>query len=161
VEFCGVVLMFFLLKDNLYLDEEFFRGFKMRDVNFFIVMLVIILFLIVLLVPIYYKFRLNLLLIILYYLIRVRDLVVFFYCYEMVFVLILFSIILLGYRYERLMASFIIMFYSFIFSSPVLLVVLVLDYRFLMKNWLGYSVLLRYFFVGSFMVKFPVFGFHY
>lgn len=129
-----MVLIFFLLKDNLYLDEEFIGRFKIRDMNFFMVMLVVVLFLIVLLVPIYYKFRLNLLLVVLYYLIRVSDLVVFFYCYEIVFVLILFSIILLGYRYERLIASFIIMFYSFIFSSPVLLIVLVLDYRFLMKN---------------------------
>lgn len=99
--------------------------------------------------------------IVLIYLMRVRDLVVFFYLYEIIFILIIFSIILLGYRYERLMASFLIIFYSFLFSRPILMMVLLFDHRFLIKNWLIYSVVINYFLVGSFMVKFPVFGFHY
>jgi len=35
------------------------------------------------------------------------------------------------------------------------------DYRFLIKEWLRYSFFIVYFFVGSFIVKFPIFGFHY
>lgn len=88
----------------------------------------------VLMVNLNYKFRLNLMFIILLYLIAVRDLVVFFYLYEMIFILIMFSIILLGYRYERLLASFLIMFYSFLFSRPMLIIVLLFDHRFLIKN---------------------------
>lgn len=115
----------------------------------------------VLMVNIGYKIRLNLILVILLYLIRVRDLIVFFYLYEIIFILIMFSIILLGYRYERLLASFLIMFYSFIFSRPMLMMILLFDHTFLIKNWLTYSIVIGYFLVGSFMVKFPIFGFHY
>jgi NADH-quinone oxidoreductase subunit M len=73
----------------------------------------------------------------------------------------MFVIVLLGYSYERLIAAFLIIFYSFLFSRPVLIILLLFDYSFLMKNWLRFSVLINYFFVGSFIVKFPIFGFHY
>lgn len=119
---------------NLFLDEEYFGVFINSDLNFWIRVLVVILYLMVLIVNISYKISLNFIFLILLYLIRVRNFLVFFYIYEIVFVLIMFSIILLGYRYERLLASFIIMFYSFLFSSPVLLILLLLDHRFLIKN---------------------------
>ena len=38
---------------------------------------------------------------------------------------------------------------------------MIFDYRFLIKEWLLYSFWLNYFLVGSFIVKFPIFGFHY
>jgi len=98
---------------------------------------------------------------VLLYIIILRDLISFFLLYEIVFILIIFIIVLLGYRYERLIATFLIIFYSFLFSRPVLIILLLFDYRFLIKEWLKYSVLLRYFFIGSFIVKFPIFGFHY
>jgi len=69
--------------------------------------------------------------------------------------------LLLGYRYERLIAAFLIIFYSFLFSSPALIIILLFDYTFLIKEWLLYSSLINYFLVGSFIVKFPIFGFHY
>lgn len=108
-----------------------------------------------------YKLRINFLFIILLYTIRVRRLLRFFLFYEIVFILIIFSIVLLGYSFERLMAGFIIIMYSFIFSSPTLMILIVFDYRFLMKEWLIYSIVINYFLVGSFIVKFPIFGFHY
>jgi len=46
----------------------------------------------------------------------------------------MFVIILLGYSFERLMAVFIIIFYSFLFSSPTLMIILVFDCRFLIKE---------------------------
>jgi len=73
----------------------------------------------------------------------------------------MFVIVLLGYRYERLIAAFWIIFYSFIFSSPVIIILIIFDYTFFIKEWLSYSIILGYFLVGSFIVKFPVFGFHY
>jgi len=79
----------------------------------------------------------------------------------MVFILIIFVIVLLGYRFERLIAAFLIIFYSFLFSSPILIILLLFDKRFLMKEWLSYSIIINYFFVGSFIVKFPIFGVHY
>jgi len=91
----------------------------------------------------------------------VRDLVIFFLLYEIVFILIIFVIVLLGYRFERLIAAFIIMFYSFLFSSPTLIIILLFDFRFLIKVWVSYSIFVNYFLVGSFIVKFPIFGFHY
>jgi len=118
-------------------------------------------YLIVLIVDIYYKIRLNFLFLILLYLIIVRDLLRFFLIFEIVFILIIFVIVLLGYSYERLLAAFLILFYSFLFSRPTLIIVIVFDYTFLIKEWLGYSSLISYFFIGSFRVKFPIFGFHY
>jgi len=154
-------LLGFILKDNLFREEEFRWVFKNSDINFWIIILVLILFLIINIVEFRYKIRINLLLIRLFYLIRLRRLVNFFLLYEIVFVLIIFAIIVLGYRYERLIARFIIIFYSFIFSRPVLIMILLFDNVFLIKEWLNYRILLRYFFVGSFIVKFPIFGFHY
>ena len=123
-----------LLVNNLFLEEEYRGGFINTELRLWIRVLVVLLYLIVLINNIGYKFRLNILFIVLFYLIRVRNLVVFFYLYEIVFILIMFAIILLGYSYERLLASFIIMFYSFLFSRPVLLIVLLLDNTFLIKN---------------------------
>jgi len=112
-------------------------------------------------VEISYKIRLNFLFIILYLIIKSNNLVSFFLMYEIVFVLIIFTIIILGYRFERLIAAFIIIFYSFLFSSPVLIIILLFDNAFLIKQWLIYSLILNYFLIASFIVKFPIFGFHY
>lgn len=155
------MVLFFVLQRNLFLDEEYTWVFKNSDINLWIIMLVLILFLIINLVEFSYKFRMNLLLIALFYIMSLRNLVQFFLLYEIVFVLIIFVIVLLGYSYERLIAAFLIIFYSFMFSSPVLIMVILFDYIFLIKEWLVYSTLISYFFVGSFIVKFPIFGFHY
>jgi NADH:ubiquinone oxidoreductase subunit 4 (subunit M) len=133
----------------------------MRDINFLIVLLVVVLYLIILMIETSLKIRLNLLFLILLYIIMVRNLVVFFLLYEIVFVLIIFTIILLGYSFERLIAAFLMIFYSFLFSRPALMIILLFDSRFLMKHWLYYSLVISYFLVGSFIVKFPIFGFHY
>jgi hypothetical protein len=68
------------------------------------------------------------------FIIIVSDLVAFFLIYEIVFILIIFTIILLGYSYERLIAGFLMIFYSFIFSSPALIILIIFDYRFLIKE---------------------------
>jgi len=161
LEIFGVFLLLWILKDGLFIEEEYSWVFKNRDINFLIRILVIVLYFIVLIVNLRYKLRLNIIFLVLLYLIRVRDLVVFFYLYEIIFILIIFSIILLGYSYERLLASFLIIFYSFLFSRPILIIILLFDHRFLIKNWLSYSIIINYFLVGSFIVKFPIFGFHY
>ena len=155
------MLVFFLLKDYPFLDEEYSWLFKITDMNFFIILLVFILYLIILIVEFRFKISLNFLFLVLLYIIMVSDLVTFFLLYEIVFILIMFVIILLGYRFERLIAAFIIIFYSFLFSSPTLMIIILFDYRFLIKQWFIYSILINYFLVGSFIVKFPIFGFHY
>lgn len=91
----------------------------------------------------------------------VSNFIVFYFIYEIVFILIIFVIILLGYSYERLIAAYLIIFYSFLFSSPMIMLFLVFDYTFLIKNWLNYNFIVNLFLVGSFLVKFPIFGFHY
>jgi len=161
LEIFVVFLVFILLKDLLFLDEEYNWFVKNRDLNFWIIFLVFVLYLIIIIVEINYKNGLNFLFLVLLYIIIVVDLIVFFFFYEIVFILIIFTIVLLGYRYERLIAAFLMMFYSFLFSRPVLIILLLFDNRFLIKEWLKYISLLRYFFVGSFIVKFPIFGFHY
>jgi len=161
LEIFGILLLFIVLKDIIFLDEEYVWLFKISEMNFWIVVLVIILYVIILIVEFRYKIRLNFLFIILLYIIMVSNLVSFFLIYEIVFILIMFVIVLLGYRYERLIAAFLIIFYSFIFSSPVIIILIIFDYTFFIKEWLSYSIILGYFLVGSFIVKFPVFGFHY
>jgi len=145
----------------LFREEEYRFVFKFRDINFWISLLVIVLFLIILRVELQYKLRLNLLLIFLFVLIIIRRLIIFFLLYEIIFILIMFAIILLGYRFERLIAGFLIIFYSFVFSRPILIIILLFDYVFLIQEWLSYSIIIRWFLVGSFMVKFPIFGVHY
>jgi NADH:ubiquinone oxidoreductase subunit 4 (subunit M) len=156
-----IILVFFFLKDILFLEEEFNFRIKIRELNFLIGFLVLVLYLIMLIVDFFYKFRLNFIYLVLFYLIILSNLIFFFLLYEMIFILIIFSIVLLGYRFERLVAAFLILFYSFLFSRPVLIMLILFDCGFLMKEWLIYSIVLRYFLVGSFMVKFPIFGFHY
>ena len=161
LEIFGIFIIFIVLKDSLFLDEEYITIFKSSDINFWIIMLVLIIFFIMVIVDFYYKMRLNILLIILFYIIIVNRLLVFFLFYEIVYILIIFVIVLLGYSYERLRAAFLMIFYSFWFSSPVLMMLLIFDHTFLIKEWLFHSVIINIFFVGSFMVKFPIFGFHY
>jgi len=161
LEFYLIILLWFCLKDSLYLEEEYSFIFKYSEIGFWMVMLILVLYLIILIIEFSYKIRIGLIRISLFFLIIIRDFLSFFLLYEIVFILIIFSIVLLGYRFERLMASFLILFYSFLFSSPVLIMLIVFDYRFIIKEWLLYSCLLNYFLVGSFIVKFPIFGFHY
>jgi len=149
------------LRVVIFFEEEYNSYYKVTDLNFFMILLVVVLFLIMLMVQITFKIRLNFLLVVLIWVMIVNEIVVFFLFYEIVFILIIFVIVLLGYRYERLIAAFIIIFYSFMFSSPTLLMVIMLDHTFLIKEWLYYFLFLNYFLVGSFMVKFPIFGFHY
>ena len=161
MEIFGIFLLIYLIKDSLYLDEEYWIRVKNSDVNFWIVVLVIILFLIINIIEFSYKISLRIMFVVLYFLILLSDFVRFFLFYEIIFILIIFAILLLGYSYERLMAGFLMIFYSFIFSRPVLIILIIFDYTFLIKEWLFYSRWILYFFVGSFMVKFPIFGFHY
>jgi len=78
LEIFGVILVVILVKDYPFLDEEYSWFYKNRDLNFWIVMLVFVVYLIMLIIEISYKRRLNFLLIILLYIILVRDLVMFF-----------------------------------------------------------------------------------
>lgn len=144
-----------------FLDLEY-SGLRVNsDINFWIVFLVLLVYIIVISMDLVYKFSVRLIIITLYYLIIVRNWLSFFFIYEMVFVLIIFSIVVLGYRYERLIAAFLMIVYSFYFSSPVIMILLVFDHLFLIKRWLQYSVVVIYFLMASFIVKFPIFGFHY
>jgi len=85
-------------------------------------------------VDISFKIRINFLLIVLLLIIIVNRFFVFFLLYEIVFILIIFTIVLLGYSYERLIAAFLIIFYSFLFSRPALIIILLFDYTFLIKE---------------------------
>ena len=156
-----MIFIFWILISYPFREEEYIGYLKNRDINFWLVFLVVLVYLMVLIIEISLKIRLNLLFIVLFFIIRVRDLIRFFLIYEIVFILIIFSILVLGYRYERLIAGYLILFYSFLFSRPALIILIVFDYRFLFKNWLRFSFLLNYFLIGSFIVKFPIFGFHY
>lgn len=155
-----IVVLKLLIK-NLFIDEEYYGLLKITDLNFWILFLVLLLYFMILRVEITFKLRLNMLLLRLIYLMYVSNFFIFFFLYEIVFVLIIFVIVLLGYRFERLIAAYLMMFYSFLFSSPMIMLFLVFDYVFLFKSWLFYRVFVNYFLVGSFIVKFPIFGFHY
>lgn len=155
------VLVWYYLFKNLFLDEEYVGFLKLRDVTWWIIMLTIILYVIIVRVNITFKLSLNLLYFFLIFLLWTSNFLIFYLVYEIVFVLIIFVIIVLGYSYERLIAAYLILFYSFLFSSPLIILFLNFDYVFLTKQWLCYTFIVRYLLVGSFMVKFPIFGFHY
>lgn len=125
------------------------------------VVLVFVLFLIMQRVKFQYYLRLVILISLLYYLLVVSSWVVFYFIYEIVFVLIMFVIMVLGYSYERLSALYLIIFYSFLFSRPCLMLILVIDYSFIIKQWLCMGSIWMWFLVASFIVKFPIFGFHF
>lgn len=155
------VLILYYFRKNLFLDEEYYRILKISDINFWMILLVLILYLIISRIEISFKLSLNLLIFALVYLIWVSNFIVFYFIYEIIFILIIFVIVLLGYRYERLIAAYLIIFYSFLFSRPVIILFLLFDFTFLIKNWLNYNFIINMFLIGSFIVKFPIFGFHY
>jgi len=105
--------------------------------------------------------RVVIIMLVLCFIVIVNSLVIFFIYYELLFILIMFSILILGYRFERLVAGFIIMFYSFLFSSPTLILLLMMDnQRFLLES-IDFRIIMSYYIVCSFIVKFPIFRFHY
>lgn len=161
MEFGGVVYLINLIWRVLFLEEEYNLRWKNRDLNFRIALLVILIYLMIIRIKTGFGISVRLIFILLLNLIMVGDILYFFFMYEIVFIFIMFRIMFLGYRYERLIASLLIIFYSFIFSRPVIIIVIIFDKTFLIKEWLQYRMILRYFFVGSFLVKFPIFGFHY
>ena len=150
-----------LLRLNLFLDEEFHTCFKIIDINFWILALVFILYLIILSRNISYKFSLNLLLILLYFTFYLSNWLTFYFLYEIVFIITIFVIILIGYRFERLIAAYLMLFYSFIFSSPIIIIILIISKSFFIKQWVLCSYFYCYLLVASFIVKFPIFGVHY
>lgn len=91
----------------------------------------------------------------------VNNILIFYFIFELLFTLIIFSILLLGYSLERLVAGYLILFYSFLFSSPSLFMLIIIDNSFLIIGWITVDILLLRFLIFSFIVKFPVFGFHY
>ena len=146
---------------NLFLDEEYILCFKIVDINFWIILLTLVLYLIILSSNINYKFRLNLLIILLYHTFYLSNWVRFFILYEIVFIITIFVIILIGYSFERLIAAYLMLFYSFFFSSPILIIILLINKNFFIKCWMRVGSFYCYFLVASFIVKFPIFGFHY
>lgn len=97
------------------------------------VILCFVLYLIIQQIRISYYIRINFLFVVLFFILQVSNWLVFYFLYEMVFVCIIFAIIILGYSYERLSALYLIIFYSFLFSSPCLIVIVNLDYCFMVK----------------------------
>lgn len=79
LEFYGVILMLYYLRILNFLDEEFNGFIKLSLINFWMVILVFILYLIILIVEIFVKFRLNYLLIILIIIIRVSSILIFLF----------------------------------------------------------------------------------
>lgn len=145
----------------LFNEREYSASWISTDYNFWIVMLVLLLYLIIQSVRVSYAFRVNILFFLLFFILQVSNWLTFYFMYEIVFVFIIFVIIALGYRYERLAALYLIICYSFFFSRPCLIVLVLIDQVFLIKNWLCYSSWLLWFLILSFRVKFPIFGFHY
>lgn len=155
------MLLVYFLCSNLFLDIELARGFRLTEVSWWILILVVLLYAIIIRIKMFYRLSLRVIIVLLSLILRTRSIWVFYFMYEIIFIFIIFSIIILGYRFERLSALYLIIFYSFLFSSPCLAIFLVRENIFLIKNWLIYDICILYFLIASFMVKFPIFGFHY
>lgn len=159
-----IITVFFIVWWNchrLFIEWEYNSFFLNSEYNYWIVILVFVLYLIMQNIVSGYTISLNLLFILLYFILQVSRIIVFYFIYEIVFVFIIFVIIVLGYRYERLRALYLIIFYSFVFSRPCLIIILLIDKRYLIKEWIEWGRVLLWFLVASFIVKFPIFGFHY
>jgi len=156
-----VLVMFVVCLDNLFMSEEYSGIFIMSELNWLLLFLVVVLLLIVLYECGIILVSVVLMMVVLSLIILVNRMVVFFLFYEMLFVLIMFSILVLGYRFERLIAGFIIIFYSFLFSSPTMILLIMMDRQYLLLENLEFRLILIYYIVCSFIVKFPIFRFHY
>jgi len=156
-----VLVMFVVCLDNLFMSEEYSGIFIMSELNWLLLFLVVVLLLIVLYECGKILVSVVLMMVVLSLIILVNRMVVFFLFYEMLFVLIMFSILVLGYRFERLIAGFIIIFYSFLFSSPTMILLIMMDRQYLLLENLEFRLILIYYIVCSFIVKFPIFRFHY
>lgn len=146
---------------SLFNEWEYSLSFVLNEYSYWIVILCFVLYLIIQQIRISYYIRINFLFVVLFFILQVSNWLVFYFLYEMVFVCIMFAIIVLGYSYERLSALYLIIFYSFLFSSPCLIVIVNLDYCFMIKVWSNWSSLMLWYLILSFIVKFPIFGFHY
>jgi len=147
--------------NNLFLGEEYNGLFIMSELNWLLLLLVVVLLLMVLYECGKMLLRVVFIIVVLRLIILVNRMVVFFLFYEILFVLIMFSILVLGYRFERLIAGFMIIFYSFLFSSPTIILLIIIDRQYLLLESLEYRLVLIYYIVCSFIVKFPIFRFHY
>jgi len=156
-----VLVMFFVCLNNLFMSEEYIGIFIISELNWLLLFLVVVLLLMVLYECGKMLFSVVIIIVVLSLIIIVSNIVVFFLFYEILFILIMFSILILGYRFERLIAGFIIMFYSFLFSSPTIILLIIIDRQYLMLENLDFSVIMIYYIVCSFIVKFPIFRFHY
>jgi len=156
-----VIVILFVCLGNLFISEEYSGIFIIRELNWLLSFLVVVLLLIVLYECGKILVRVVFIIVVLRLIIIVNRLVVFFLFYEMLFILIMFSILILGYRFERLIAGFIIMFYSFLFSSPTIILLIIMDSQYLLLESLEFRLVLVYYIVCSFIVKFPIFRFHY
>jgi NADH-ubiquinone oxidoreductase chain 4 len=141
--------------------EEVFGFLIIDELNWLIVLLIIVLLLIALFECGKILLSVVIIIVILYLIVVVNNLVVFFILYEFLFVLIMFSILILGYSFERSVAGFIIMFYPFLLSSPTLILLIIIDKQFFLLERLEYGVMLVYYTVCSFIVKFPILRLHY
>jgi len=155
------MVMFLVCLNNLFLGEEYNGLFIMSELNWLLLLLVVVLLLMVLYECGKMLLRVVFIIVVLRLIILVNRMVVFFLFYEILFVLIMFSILVLGYRFERLIAGFMIIFYSFLFSSPTIILLIIIDRQYLLLESLEYRLVLIYYIVCSFIVKFPIFRFHY
>lgn len=161
LELFSIILLVWWSLHNLFNEWEYSSLFVLNEYSYWMVILCFVLYLIIQQIRISYYIRINFLFVVLFFILQVSNWLVFYFLYEMVFVCIIFAIIILGYSYERLSALYLIIFYSFLFSRPCLIVIVNLDYCFMVKIWSNWSRLILWYLILSFMVKFPIFGFHY
>jgi len=141
--------------------EELSGKFMVGELGWLLLVLILLLLVIVLYERGSMLISVIAIILVLSFIVLVNSFVAFFILYELLFILIMFSILVLGYRFERLVAGFMMMFYSFLFSSPTLILLIMIDnYRLLLER-MDFSVVIRYYIVCSFIVKFPIFRFHY
>jgi len=89
------------------------------------------------------------------------KIILFYACFEFVFLLMFFFVMRWGYRVERLQASFYIVFYTLVVSFPFLIYILlgeVVSTSFV--GFFSFEGLWWIFFVLVFLVKLPAYGVH-
>jgi len=148
--FILILLILFLTLNYLYFYEEYSIMFKLEPGSWFLVFLVFILLVFIVYDYISNWFRVLALFIRLIRILMVNSVIIFYFMFELLFTLIMFSILLLGYSLERLIAGYLMLFYSFLFSSPSLFILILVDNSLFIISWINFDVLLLRFLIFFF-----------
>nr|YP_009445996.1 NADH dehydrogenase subunit 4 [Trocnadella arisana]AMY96201.1 NADH dehydrogenase subunit 4 [Trocnadella arisana] len=170
-QFILILIFLIFMKSNFFLffcSISYFFGFDLY--SFMMLFLLLFIFMLMLMsFNLLYKdcffFLMSFLLLILYMVFSSLNMLIMYFCFEFSLIPMLFLIFGWGYQPERLISGFYLFFYT-LFSSLPLLIFMIFFFDFYSLFFdlnfnLFFSFYLNFCLIISFLVKFPMFMFHY